>query len=464
MKIAKVQITRPFVRSVLGIAVPVIIGNLINITINLVDTLMIGKLGVNELAGVGAANRIFFVFIVICFGFFSGVLVHLAQYWGVCDVKNIRRLLGIDYSFAVIVSLSVMAVTYFCAPGLIGLFSAEPEVIACGGQYLRLVQFSYLFCAVSYVLNFSSRGIHRLLAPTIIGAAALLVNVFFNWCLIFGKLGFPAMGVTGAALATLIARVCECAAMFIYVYGTPGHPFAARLRELLSWDRHMLKAVLRTALPVLISESSWSIGTSLYYIAYGILGADALAVVQIAAVVSDVFQALFFGLGSACGVLIGNELGRGKKQLADDYAHFFLWLTLLLCILTTVLFILARGLIINCYDFDYQVNQLILHTLLVYALMLTPRMMTYTLFCGILRAGGDTRFTMILDIVVVWFCSVPLSVIVAAVRHWPLPAVVALSMGDEFIKVTLCLLRVRSKKWINVLIPQETDPHPTAAS
>lgn len=441
-----------FYRTALGIAVPVVVAHLIGISLNMIDTMMIGKLGLDELSGVGAANRVFFVFSIICFGFFSGVSVHIAQYWGKEDVSNIRRLLGIDYAFGLGVALVFMVLSYFCAPAILGLFADNPAIIDFGVGYLRIVQLSFPFTALSFVLSFNSRAIHRLLAPTVINGVALATNTFLNYCLIYGNFGFPMLGVEGAAIATVIARMLEFTCLALYVYLSGNHPLAATWRDLRLLGRGLRRRVFRTALPVTISEATWSIGNAVYYIAYGTISDAAIGVVQVATVVNDIFQALFFGLGNACAVMIGNELGRGRKDLADSYSRRFLWICFGFCLLTMVLFWFAREPILRFYDLEPAASLLLDRTLIVYIAFVIPRMLTYTLFIGILRAGGDARFCMVLDLGGIWCVGVPLAFLGAKALGWDLPAVVALSLAEEVVKLVLCLWRLRSKKWINTLV------------
>lgn len=443
---------RTFYKTAAAIAIPIIFQQLIGICLNMIDTMMIGKLGVNELSGVGAANRVFFVFVIVCFGFYSGCSVLLAQYYGAEDTKNIRRILGIDYIFGASLSLLVMAASFLLAPQIISLFADEPEVIDFGVRYLRIVQISYIFTALTYVLTFNCRAIHRLVMPTIISCVALGINTFLNYCLIYGNFGLPKLGVEGAAIATVIARVAESIFIFIYVYRAKNHPLAGRPRELFSFGRTMLRRVLHTTYAVVISEGTWSIGNAVYYIAYGKTGGAALAVVQVASVAGDLFQAIFFGVGNACAVMIGNELGRHNTQRAYEYAKDFLRFTLFICIAMTVLFWFAKAPIIRFYDFDAITSALLDSTLNTYVIYLLPRMLTYTLFIGILRAGGDTRFCMLLDVGGIWCIGVPLAFLSAIVFQWQLPYVVALSLADEFFKLFICLWRLRSRRWINVLI------------
>lgn len=442
-----------FYKTVASIGVPVMISNLISIGLNMVDTIMVGRLGVLELSGVGAANRITFISQVICFGFYTGITVFLAQYWGIKDIKNIHRTLGIAYTSGFLLcALFTLAATIFAYP-LMSLFSDDTAVIQYAVDYLRIVCFTYPISAISFLIIFASRSVHRLLFPTIFNATALLTNTFFNYCLIFGKFGFPAWGVKGAAVATLGARIIEMLLLLSYVYiFSKDHPVAAKISGMFPIQIPFLKAIYRTALPSLINEMIWSIGTSVYYIAFGMVNNSAIAVVQVAGVVNDFCVAIFYGLGNASMVMIGNELGRNRTQLAYQYGKSFIRISLICCLFSTAALFFSRPLIVSIYNFDAFTNQQLMETLLVYAVFTTPRMMGYVVAIGILRAGGDTRFCLCCDIVGIWCLGVPLSFLGAVTLGLPLAWVVVLCFTEEIIKVVFFIRRFYSKRWINVFV------------
>lgn len=443
---------KSFYKSMLVIAIPIIIQNLISIGLNMADTIMIGKLGVSELAAVGTANRLYFVFSTLCFGIYSGAAVYVSQYWGVKDIPNIRKTFGIDILLGGGLSLIFTVIALFFAPQILFLFTREQAVIDLGSQYLRIVALSYFFTSMSFAVNFNSRAIHNLNVPTIINSLALFINLGLNFCLIYGKFGFPKMGVQGAAIATVIARVVEFILMVLFVYGSPEHPLAGKPKELASFDKEMFKKVLNTSFPVILSEGGWSIGNTVYYIAYGLLGASAIAVVQVASTINDLFQCLFFGIGNASAVMIGNELGRKNSDSAYDYAGMFLKMTLIINIFVSLALYFSRGFIISIYGFDAVTNLMLDKTLVVYAIYMAPKMFTYVLFCGILRAGGDTKFCAILDITGVWIIGVPLAFLGVLVFNLPLHVVVGLVFFEEWIKLIFSFKRYRSKKWVKTLI------------
>ena len=434
---------RGFYRQMLSIGIPIVIGHLISISLNMIDTMMIGRLGVQELAAVGAANRIFFIFIIVCFGFFSGASILISQYWGIRDSGNIRRITGLQYVFTAALSLFTVVLVLSLTRQIIGLFSNEQPVIDFGAAYLRIVLWSYPLAALGCVISFNSRCIHRL---------AVATNTFLNYCLIYGHFGLPRLGVEGAALATVIARALEFVALVAYVYLSREHPLAGKARELLSFDRSLIERVARKALPTTISEMAWSAGTSVYYIAFGMIGSGALAVAQVCGVVADIFQAFFYGVGNACAVMIGNELGKAHKETAYAYARHFLKIACFLCLLLTAVFYLLLRPIVGFYRFDAATSALLYSSLLVYVIYTTPRNLCYTAMIGILRAGGDATYCMVLDLLGVWCIGVPLAFIGACVLHWQLPAVIALVFIEEVLKLLICLRRIRSRKWASVLI------------
>lgn len=441
-----------FYKKLLYIAFPVMIQNLISIGLNLMDTLMIGKLGVNELAAVGAANQLYFIFTMVCFGVYSGASVYSAQYWGAQDIGSIRKIIGIDYFMGGLLALMFMLAGLFLGPHILWLFAREPEVIGLGMQYLHIVCGSYIFTAFSYVMSFNSRAIQRLTGPTVINAAALLVNTALNYCLIYGKLGFPRLEVRGAALATFAARVFELAAMIVYIYHDRSHPLAASLKELRSFSGAMYRKVMKTALPVVVSEGSWSIATAAYFVAYGILGPSALAVAQVASVVNEFSQSVYFGIGNASAVMIGEKLGQGKTDEVQKDASRILCIVMVFNVMITLGLIAARNLIADFYAFDGETTRMLKDTLFVWALFLTPKMLDYILVCGILRAGGDTYFSMLVDVIGDWGFSLPLAFLSVTLFSMTLPWAVVLVSTPVLVKVALCWRRYRQRSWAQVLI------------
>jgi putative MATE family efflux protein len=441
-----------FYKTMFLIALPVVIQHIISIGLNLVDTVMIGRLGEDFLAAVGIANRIYFLFTIFCFGLYSGAAVFVSQYWGVKDIKSIRKVFGIEITFGILIALTTSLLVQFFPYQIMRIFIDEEYVISLGIKYLRIISFSYIVTAISFAISYNSRSVHLLKKPTIINAAAISLNTFLNYILIYGKFGFPALGVEGAAYATLIARTVEFILMVSVVYLDKNHPFSASFKELTNWGMPMVKRVFRTSLPVVGNEAAWGIGTTVYYIAYGMIGPEAIAVVQVTYVISDFFQSVFFGIGNASSVMVGNEIGRGKLDKAYDYSRRFIIITFTVALIMSTLYFLSRNLIVAFYDFNPETSAVLVKTIIVSAVFLTPKMLTYLIIVGVLRSGGDTKFCLILEFICVWAIGVPLSFFAVLVLDLPIHLVLALVFSEELVRLVIVLKRFKSKKWINNLI------------
>lgn len=444
-----------FYRKLTVIGIPMIIQQVIAVTLNLADTIMVGKVSENALAAVGAANQVYFIFSVVLFGIFSGAAVHAVQYWGIRDLASLRKIVGIDYTMCLVLSVPTVAMVFAGAPFFIRLFSDEPEVIELGTQYMKIACFSYIFAALSFVISYNSRSIQDLKYPTIINACAILMNIFLNYVFIFGNFGVPALGVRGAAIATTVSRILECVAMMLSVYLRKEHLLKAYPSQLFCYSRELLVNVMKTAVPVIITEGMWAFSVSAIFAAYGKISASALAISQIAVTVTDFFQTIYFGLGNASSVIIGEVLGQGRRSTAFEYSRKVLKVTWILNIIMTVVIILARTPIAAIYDFSPETTEMLMKALLVYAVALTPKMLAYMTICAILRAGGDTVFCMYMDVAFNVGLQIPLAYIGVLVLKWPLHWVMAFVAIADFIKVFFCYYRYYSKKWMNIFTGRE---------
>ncbi len=444
-----------FYRKLTVIGIPMIIQQVIAVTLNLADTIMVGKVSENALAAVGAANQVYFIFSVVLFGIFSGAAVHAVQYWGIRDLASLRKIVGIDYTMCLVLSVPTVAVVFAAAPLFIRLFSQEPEVIELGTQYMKIACFSYIFAALSFVISYNSRSIQDLKYPTIINACAIAMNIFLNYVFIYGNFGVPALGVRGAAIATTVSRILECVAMMLSVYLRKEHPLKAYPSQLFCYSRELLVNVMKTAVPVIITEGMWAFSVSAIFAAYGKISASALAISQIAVTVTDFFQTIYFGLGNASSVIIGEVLGQGRRSTAFEYSRKVLKVTWILNIIMTVVIILARTPIVAIYDFSPETTEMLMKALLVYAVALTPKMLAYMTICAILRAGGDTVFCMYMDVAFNVGLQIPLAYIGVLVLKWPLHWVMAFVAIADFIKVFFCYYRYYSKKWMNIFTGRE---------
>lgn len=441
-----------YYRRMLTVTIPVVIQNLLNIGLNMADTVMIGRLGELELAATGAGNQAFNIFASLCFGFYSGAGVFVAQYFGAKNIRNIRRIVGFDIIVGLVIASGFLAAVQIMPEGVIRIFTDDPQVISEGVIYVRIVSFSYVMTALSFAVSFNSRAIQRLKAPTVINASALIMNCVLNYILIYGKLGAPALGVKGAALATLIARGYEMAALFAYVILVKDHPLHAAISEYFRRDVALYKNVVRTAMPVVFSEGGWSLGMTLVFATYGLIGPSALAVIQVASMTGQIFQSVIFGFGNGASVVVGETLGRRCVDEAVEHSSRTIRIALVMIVIMVAGIISVINPVSELYGFGAETTLLLKKTIAVYAFTMMPRMMSYVLQCGILRAGGDTLFCMVTELLGNLVIELIMAYTAVVFLGWPLYMCIALaSLGNVF-KMTANYLRYRSRKWINIVI------------
>lgn len=452
MKKDKLILDNSFYKTMFTIALPVLIQHVISIGLNLIDTIMIGKLGEDFLAAVGIANRVYFIFTILCFGLYSGSTIFVSQYWGKKDIESIKKILGIELFLGTIISIIFTIIVFLFPENIMQIFIKDIIVIKMGAEYLRIISFTFFFTAITFAFNYNSRSIHMLKKPTIINALALSINTILNYILIYGKFGAPSLGVKGAAYATLIARVIEFVLILIIIYNDKDNPLAGKISELMDWDLVTLKRVLKTSFPVIINEGTWALGTTIYYIAYGMLGPEAIAVIQVTYVISDFFQSVFFGLGSSCAVMIGNEIGKNNLDKAYYFGKQYIKITILLSVFISILLFLCKDFVIEFYNFEKSTTIMLSKALIVSVIYTTPKMLTYLIICGILRSGGDTKFCMYLEFICIWVIGVPIAFISVKLLNLPLHLVLAAVFSEEIFRLLIVYKRFTSKAWINNLV------------
>lgn len=451
---------KKFYRTLLKLAIPIAAQNFVASAVNMVDTVMIGQLGETEIAAVGQANQLFFLFALTLFGVSSGAAIFTAQYWGIRDVKNIRRVLGLGLMTAFGSALIFTILAVFFPRQVMMIYSSDPLVIESGIKYLRIVGLSYIVTAVSFSYSSVLRSTEQAKIPMALSIVALITNAVLNYALIFGKLGLPEMGVEGTALATLIARVVEMILMVTVVYVSKLVP-AARLREMFDWSKAFVARFYRTSIPVILNESIWALGVSVYSIIYGRIGTDAVAAVNISSTVTSVGMVLFQGMGNASGIMIGNQIGAGEEKQAYLYAKRLLTLGPGFAVVMGGLLILSSQMFLGFYQVSDAVNQSAVRILFVFAILMPLRVFNLINIVGVLRSGGDTKYSLFLDTVGVWLISIPLALVGGLLLHLPVYWVYFLVGMEEIFKFFLGLYRFRSRKWINNLVddsPQISDP------
>jgi putative MATE family efflux protein len=446
----KVFKDKSFYGPLLTLALPIAMQNLITSSLNMVDTIIIGQLGETAIAAVGLANQVFFLFNLFLFGIYSGSAIFTAQFWGQKDIPNIRRVLGLSLISGFIIALIFFLAAFLMPEWILRCFSDDPQVIIEGSRYLRIISFSYLMNAVSFCYGFSLRSTGQVLLPMKVSFMAFGLNSLLNYALIYGAWGMPRLEVAGSALATLIARAVEMIVILYVVYHHHLTP-AAKLREMFHFSLAFVKRFYQTTLPVIGNEALWALGTTMFAVVYAHMGTAVIAAVNISSTVEKISMVLFFGMSNAAAVMIGNQIGSGREDLALDYAKRFAVLGPCLGLLIGVSVLGMIHPVLGLYQVTPQVTETARLIIMIFALTVPIRVFNLINIVGILRSGGDTKFSLFIDTAGLWLIAVPLSFIAGLIWNFPPYFVYLLATLDEAFKFFLGFWRLLSGKWINNL-------------
>lgn len=440
----------------LALAVPVAFQQLITAGLNMIDVLMVGQLGETSVAALGLANQIFFLLILFLFGVSSGTAIFTAQYWGKGDTENIRKVLGICLAIAVSVAVLFSLAATMIPEKLMGFYTEDPEVIKLGSDYLRIVGLSYVLMAVSVSYISILRSITMVRMTVIVSVLGLALKTVIAYILIFGYFGFPALGVRGAAIGTVAGWTFETVLLLVMVYvlKTPlaGNPFT-----FFHFDRRFLVNVLRTTMPAAVNEIVWSFGITTYNAVYARIGTDSIAAININATIEELVFVLFIGLGNACSVMVGNKIGEEDKESAFEYSRRFTILAVMLALMGGTVVFFARDVVAGLYPLSPSALFNLRNIMLIYSFSAWLRVFNFILFIGALRAGGDTKYAMFMELFSIWFIGVPVALIGGFVLHLPVYYVYALVLLEEAVKAIVIFRRFISRKWIHDLVNVTVD-------
>lgn len=444
------EMDKGFYKRVFLLTLPIIIQNLIVSLLNMMDTLMIGKVGEVELASVGIANQYFFMFTLVLFGINAGGSIFVSQFWGRHDVNSIKKVTSITLTLSIVVSLIFAFFAVLSPNEIIGIFNTRSDVISFGSQYLSTVAFSYLFTAISLSFAFSLRSIENTIAPMVASIMALAVNVILNYILIFGKFGFPQLGVKGAAIATNVARVIECLVILVVVYRKI-KIVNFKWSDLKAVNRSFFSMTLKGMVPVIISEMVWGIGNLSYNIIYARMGVGATASTQITTTIMNLLMIVIMGLGSSSMIVVGKEIGAGQKEQGILYAKRMYRLAIGVGLMIAVVVFFGAQVLVA----GFKMSESVLHSsamiLRIYSGLMIFKTYNFIMIVGILRGGGDSKYALIVQGATMWFIGIPMAFIAAFVLKLPIYAVVGMCTAEEVIKMIFLIYRFHSGKWIHNL-------------
>lgn len=455
---------RAFYGYLLRLTGPIALQNLITFSLGLIDTLMVSQLGNNEMAAVTAANVPVFLLISIVFGVQSGVGILISQYWGKKDLPSISRAIGVAAGLGVALALVIALALFLWPVQIMDLMSNKHHLSLLGAPYLRVIGFSYVFNMLSSIYVSAQRSVENASFGMKLFGMSTVLNTGMNYLLIFGKCGFPMLGVEGAAIATLLSRVAEFAVCLFCALRSRVIPLDLKALFRPGWE--MLRRFVKYASPVMANELFWGLGNSLLTVILGhmTISVEFLAANAVMGNLNRLFLVVCFGLGAATAVIVGKAIGEGKShQEVLDLSHTLLWVTILVGLALAAVALALVPLLFQPIVFPlfklYDQTALIATALAVTGFASIPlHAYSITAVTGVLRAGGDVFCSAALDISPQWLVALPLTAVIALVMDASCWWVAAAVQAESLLKCPLCWYRIRKGRWIHdVTLPEGRD-------
>ncbi|MDR3304741.1 MAG: MATE family efflux transporter [Clostridiales Family XIII bacterium] len=438
-------------KKLIRVALPIALQSLIASSLSLVDTLLVGHLGETELATVGLSTQFMFIFWMVLFGFTGGMITYMSQFWGKRDMENIRRVVGITVTVSFSIGLVFFFASLLMPEAILRVFTDIPEVIEMGRPFVRLSSVIFLAWSIVVPLTAALKATQQTRIPLWISIAVFSSNTILCIILIYGHLGAPRLGVMGAATATVISRGLELALYLFVIFGR-GNILAGPLRTFFSWTRGLFARVLGNAVPTMLNEMLWSVGVAMYLAAYGRVGVTEVAAVQAGNTIFNLFSLACFSIGDAMLILCGEKLGRGETEAAFELGKRILRIAILIGAAAGGILILTSSLIVRLFGFTELGAHYAVLILVVYGSTLFIKIHNAAILTGALRAGGDTRIGLVIDIGTVWAIGVPLAFAGALWLGLPIYLCVLLVQTEEVVKFFIMRRRFKSKIWVRDLV------------
>ncbi len=446
----------------LSLAIPIALQNMLNASFSLIDTLMVSQLGDIQLSATGMAGQLTWLYNMVLFGICSGAAVFVSQYWGDGNIKGINRTTGISVSSGVLISLVFMLLGILIPEEIIWIFNKDPRVIEQGALYLRYASLSYPALALTNILGSILRSAEHPKLPMVVSGISAVANIILNYFLIFptglalggseALIPGAGLGVKGAAIATVISAWLG-PILIIGISVARKNILYAPFRDIFSFNGKTLAEFFKKALPVIINETMWGLGTVAYNVIFGNIGYEEYGAITIVRTFENFAFCFFLGLGNACCVLVGKTVGAGEIREGIRESKRFMYLFPFISIVIGGIVILLRQPLVSVFNLGSNISEHTIETaewiLVIYGAWIIIRNVSYLTVVGIFRPGGDTKFGMIIEIFVLWMFAVPMTFVAANILQLPFLLVyIVMYLCEDLPKLFILVPYWISGKWI----------------
>ena len=453
-----------FYRRVVAIVLPMIIQNTITNVVALLDNVMVGRVGTLEMSAVAIVNQLLFVYNICIFGGLAGAGIFSAQYAGAKDDKGIAYCFRIKLLTAVALCALALIIFLVFPRQMINLYlakdTAPADIAATLGfakQYLKIMLIGLLPFGLTQVYASTLRELGETKLPMISSIAAIAINLCFNWVLIFGKLGFPRMGVVGAAIATVLSRFAEFAIVVIATHKRNNEfSFIKGIYKSLYVPKQLAIDINKKGLPLVINEFLWASGMAVLLQCYSVRGLNVVAAANIASTINNLFNVVFISMGCTIGIMVGQNLGAGEIERAKQTVWRMIFATIIACLVIGGIMAAISPIVPQIYKTEPEVKRLATKFLLVFALYMPIYAFAHDCYFAI-RSGGKTFITFMFDSAVTWGICVPTAFILANFTSMPIVWLYVVVQSIEFVKCIVGYILIKKGIWINNLIGKEKD-------
>ncbi len=447
---------RSFYKAFCSMTGVIALQNLITFAVNLADNVMIGGYSQDALSGVAMVNQIQFLLQMLVMGTGNGIVVLGAQYWGQNRIEPIRKVTSVGVLLSIGIGAVMMLATYFFPQQILSLLTNEQAVINEGGKYLVIICFSYILFSITTVLLSALRSVETVKIGFVVTLSALVVNVVLNYGLIYGRLGMPELGVEGAAIATLCARILEFLIVAVYVLFID-RKIKWRISGLFKIDGSIFNDYIKAGLPLILSNGIWGLAMSVQSAILGRLGSDTIAANSIATTIFQVVTVVTYASGNSSSVIIGKAVGQSDVPRVKAYTKTLQILYLFIGVATGIILWLCKDGIISLYDVTQEARTL--SDQFISVLCITVIGTSYQCACltGIVTGGGDTRFVLVNDLIHQWLIVIPMAFLSAFVFQFPLWVTFLCLKSDQILKCFVAIVKVNRYRWIHKLTREEIE-------
>lgn len=451
--------TKDFYKKILMIAFPIMIQNGITNFVGMLDNIMVGQIGTNQMSGVAIVNQLMFVFNICIFGGISGASIFTAQFYGKGDQEGVVHTFRFKAYACLLLTAAALVLFSLCGDRLIMLYLHEggqvgslQETLVYGREYLFIMMFGLPAFAISQIYASTLRECGQTILPMVSGVVAVIVNLGLNYVLIFGHFGFPVLGANGAAIATVISRLMEMGMMLICTHALPRkYPYMRGLYKSFAIPRRLAGMILKKGTPLMMNEILWAVGMAAIAQSYAYFGLTVVAAQNITATIVNVFNIVYLALGSSVSIIIGQLLGAGKKEEAKEKDAQMIAFSVTVCAVVALVMACFSSLFPQLYRTEQEVKTLAAQLILISTIAMPFQAFTHAAYFT-LRSGGKTLITFLFDSVFVWVVSVPFSYVLSRFSGLSVGWVYFLVQMTEVIKCAIGFFMVRSGTWVQNIV------------